>query len=120
MLAIDVLILVLLELTLLHYISCNRTSKPSSSFNPCFIGTYSITYRWKCSTYYSYEVLILVLLELTLLQFYRRDNCERGICVLILVLLELTLLQKEHEKKEIKSEKVLILVLLELTLLLYC
>ena len=42
MLAIDVLILVLLELTLLQSQGCMFFNK-LTSFNPCFIGTYSIT-----------------------------------------------------------------------------
>ena len=38
-----------------------------TSFNPCFIGTYSFTYNFNCGKEKRVNVLILVLLELILL-----------------------------------------------------
>ena len=49
------------------YVSCYYCIK---SFNPCFIGTYSITYEKYKKSIIRNEVLILVLLELTLLQVH--------------------------------------------------
>ena len=40
-----VLILVLLELTLLHNLALAKKLDIWLSFNPCFIGTYSITWE---------------------------------------------------------------------------
>ena len=61
-------------------------------FNPCFIGTYSITDIARVRLVQSSGVLILVLLELTLLPYVFLYLLLDFIFVLILVLLELTLL----------------------------
>ena len=58
--------LVLLELTLLQK-EKEILDKQKKSFNPCFIGTYSITKITSFCHSYNIIVLILVLLELTLL-----------------------------------------------------
>ena len=88
---IFVLILVLLELTLLQYFE-DEKEMIETCFNPCFIGTYSITFFSPLPCVLLFSVLILVLLELTLLlrKIYRKT--VEVLIVLILVLLELTLL----------------------------
>ena len=65
------------------------------SFNPCFIGTYSITQLHHTLGKLQVLVLILVLLELTLLPIASSINSTGSSRVLILVLLELTLLQDD-------------------------
>ena len=78
---------------LLYYISIEDVIKGDEErFNPCFIGTYSITYYKVLILYHERGVLILVLLELTLLHMLKKKKIQTNNIVLILVLLELTLL----------------------------
>ena len=72
-----VLILVLLELTLLPTF-VGVPNPLVSCFNPCFIGTYSITKRYMDGCTSIICVLILVLLELTLL-LIEATICENGV-----------------------------------------
>ena len=103
---------------LLYYLYKNISKEDKKEcFNPCFIGTYSITENYRQLDNKCNKVLILVLLELTLLHKLTIIEYIIKIFVLILVLLELTLLRIRDFEYMKKDNNVLILVLLELTLL---